>query len=87
MSSPFFTPNTKPMNPMKEIRLNPPLALWRLALGITQETLAKRLGVTRETVSNWERGDVPTVAVLAMETIERTLASPEKTRAEESGKI
>ena len=72
---------------MKEIRLNPPLALWRLALGITQETLAKRLGVTRQTVSNWERGEVPPVAVLAMQTIERTLASPEKTRAEESGKI
>jgi DNA-binding XRE family transcriptional regulator len=72
---------------MKEIRLNPPLALWRLTLGITQETLARRLGVTRQTISNWERGEVPPVAVLAMETIERTLASPEKTRAEESGKI
>jgi transcriptional regulator with XRE-family HTH domain len=72
---------------MKEIRLNPPLALWRLALGITQETLARRLGVTRQTISNWERGEVPSVALLAMETIERTLASPEKVRAEESGKI
>jgi len=72
---------------MKQIRLNPPLALWRLALGVTQETLAKRLGVTRQTVSNWDRGEVPPVALLAMETIERTLASPEKVRAEESGKI
>jgi transcriptional regulator with XRE-family HTH domain len=72
---------------MKQIRLNPPLALWRLALGVTQETLAKRLGVTRQTVSNWERGETPSVAVLAMQTIERTLATPEKTRAEESGKI
>jgi transcriptional regulator with XRE-family HTH domain len=72
---------------MKEIRLNPPLAIWRLALGITQETLAKRLGVTRQTISNWERGEVPSVALLAMQTIERSLASPEKTRAEESGKI
>lgn len=72
---------------MKEIRLNPPLALWRLALGITQEALARRLGVTRQTVSNWERGEVPSVALLAMQTIERTLASPEKTRAEESGRI
>jgi transcriptional regulator with XRE-family HTH domain len=72
---------------MKDIRLNPPLALWRLALGITQEALARRLGVTRQTVSNWERGDVPPVAMLAMQTIERTLATPEKTRAEESGKI
>jgi transcriptional regulator with XRE-family HTH domain len=72
---------------MKEIRLNPPLALWRLALGITQQALAERLGVTRQTVSNWERGEVPSVAVLAMQTIERTLASPEKTRAEESGEI
>jgi transcriptional regulator with XRE-family HTH domain len=72
---------------MKEIRLNPPLALWRLALGITQETLARRLGVTRQTISNWERGEVPSVAMLAMQTIERTLASPEKVRAEESGKI
>jgi transcriptional regulator with XRE-family HTH domain len=72
---------------MKEIRLNPPLALWRLALGITQETLAKRLGVTRQTVSNWERGEPPAIATLAMQTIERSLSSPEKTRAEESGKI
>ena len=72
---------------MKGIRLNPPLALWRLALGITQETLARRLGVTRQTVSNWERGEVPPVAMLAMQTIERTLASPGKTRAEESGEI
>ena len=87
MSRPFFTRNIEPMNPMKEIRLNPPLALWRLALGITQETLAKRLGVTRQTISNWERGDVPSVALLAMQTIERTIASPEKVRAEESGKI
>ena len=72
---------------MKEIRLNPPLALWRLALGVTQQALAERLGVTRQTVSNWERGQVPSVAVLAMQTLERTIASPEKTRAEESGKI
>ena len=72
---------------MKQIRLNPPLALWRLALGITQQALAERLGVTRQTVSNWERGQVPSVAVLAMQTLERTIASPEKTRAEESGKI
>jgi len=87
MSRPFSILSTKALNPMKEIRLNPPLALWRLALGITQETLAKRLGVTRQTVSNWERGEVPSVALLAMQTIERTLASPEKVRAEESGKI
>ena len=72
---------------MRETRLSPPLALWRLALGVTQEALAKRLGVTRQTVSNWERGAVPSVALLAMQTIERTIASPEKTRAEESGKI
>jgi transcriptional regulator with XRE-family HTH domain len=72
---------------MKQIRLNPPLALWRHALKITQSDLAGRLGVTRETVSNWERGEVPSVVLLAMQTIERTLASPEKTRAEESGKI
>jgi transcriptional regulator with XRE-family HTH domain len=72
---------------MKITRLNPPLALWRHALNLTQSDLAGRLGVTRETVSNWERGETPSVALLAMETIERTLASTEKTRAEESGKI
>ena len=61
--------------------------LARRALGLNQSELARLLGVTRATVSNWERGTVPPVARLAMETIERSLASPEKIRAEESGKI
>lgn len=59
----------------------------RRMLGLNQSELARLLGVTRATVSNWERGTVPPVARLAMETLERSLASPEKIRAEESGKV
>lgn len=59
----------------------------RRLLGLNQSELARLLGVTRATVSNWERGTVPPVARLAMETLERSLASPEKIRAEESGKV
>jgi DNA-binding XRE family transcriptional regulator len=64
-----------------------PLAILRRALGITQSNLAQRLGVTRVTVGNWEKTEAPRVAMLAMETIQRSISSPEKTRAEESGKI
>jgi len=64
-----------------------PLRLWRKMHAMRQSDLAERLGVSRVTVSNWERGTVPQVARLALQTIERSLASPEKTRAEESGKI
>jgi DNA-binding transcriptional regulator YiaG len=59
----------------------------RRSLRITQATLASLLGVTRRTVGNWERADPPRVALLAMETISRSISSPEKVRAEESGKI
>ena len=65
----------------------PILRLWRKIHAMRQSDLAQHLGVTRVTVSNWERGTVPRVARLAMETLERSLASPEKTRAEESGQI
>lgn len=63
------------------------LAMLRKALGITQSDLAQRLGVTRVTVGNWEKTEAPRVAMLAMETIQRTISSPAKARAEESGKI
>ena len=74
----------------------------RRALGLNQTSLAHALGVSRETVSNWERSTPPRVASLAMETLERRrdvsgwpafivpggpLSSPAKQRAEESGKI
>ena len=59
----------------------------RRMLGLNQSELARLLGVTRATVSNWERSAPPQVARLALQTIERSLASPEKTRAEESGEI
>ena len=61
--------------------------LARKALGINQAELARLLGVTRATVSNWERSAPPRVASLAMETLGKSISSPEKTRAEESGKI
>jgi len=66
------------MNTLKSIRRS---------LRITQATLAERLGVTRRTISNWEMSTPPRVALLAMETISRSISSPEKVRAEESGKI
>ena len=59
----------------------------RRSLRISQATLAKRLGVTRRTVGTWERSTPPRVALLAMETLSRSISSPEKTKAEESGNI
>lgn len=74
----------------------------RRALGLNQTGLAHALGVSRETVSNWERSNPPRVASLAMETLERRrefrdwtayivpggpMSSPAKQRAEESGEI
>jgi DNA-binding transcriptional regulator YiaG len=66
------------MNALKSIRRS---------LRISQATLAERLGVTRRTVGTWERSNPPRVALLAMETLSRSISSPEKTRAEESGKF
>lgn len=33
-----------------------PIAKARLAAGLTQEQLAARMGITQQTVANWERG-------------------------------
>ena len=38
----------------------------RKSLGMSQTELADKLGVSRETVSNWERSNPPAVAVLAL---------------------
>ena len=59
----------------------------RKALGLNQSELARLLGVARATVSNWERSTPPRVAGLAMDALGKSISSPEKVRAEESGKI
>ena len=49
------------MNPFKQIRKE---------LGLSQEALANRLGVTRRTVYAWEAGEsAPTVALMAVESL------------------
>ena len=59
----------------------------RRALGLNQTSLAHALGVSRETVSNWERSNPPRVASLAIQTLANTVSSPAKVRAEEGGEI
>ena len=59
----------------------------RKALGLNQSELARLLGVTRATVSNWERSAPPRVASLAMDALGKSISSQAKVRAEESGKI
>ena len=41
---------------MNDIKLNEQIALLRHRKGITQETLARLLGVTNQTISKWESG-------------------------------
>ena len=41
---------------MNGIRINEQIAFLRREKGITQETLAKHLNVTNQTVSKWESG-------------------------------
>lgn len=71
-------PAFDPMNPLKSLRRS---------LRISQGELAERLGVTRRTVGTWEKTNPPRVAMLAIETLARSISTPEKARAEESGKI
>lgn len=59
----------------------------RKTLRLSQSELAARLGVTRETISNWERNGAPPIARLALATIARTESSIAKQRAEEAGGI
>lgn len=59
----------------------------RKAMKLNQSALALIIGVSRETVSHWERSAPPRVAMLALETVQRTLSSPAKERADESGKV
>jgi len=67
------------MNPLKQIRKN---------LSLSQEALASRLGVTRRTVCAWETTPAaPRMAMLALETVSRSISSAAKQRADESGKI
>ena len=41
---------------MNEIRINEQIAFLRHRKGVTQEVLAKQLGVTNQTISKWESG-------------------------------
>lgn len=49
----------------------------RVALGLTQEKLAHALGITRQTVYSWERGDtkIPGFLQLAMDQLEQLNAT------------
>jgi transcriptional regulator with XRE-family HTH domain len=54
----------------------------RHRLGLSQEALAKALGVTRSAVAKWEGGtlSVPTMVALAVEALERRAAGGSKQR-------
>ena len=38
-----------------------PILVWRQSLGLTQEALAQKLGLSHSTVSKWEREKRPQV--------------------------
>lgn len=42
----------------------------RKQLGLSQESLANRFGVTRGAVSLWERNNPPSVAIIALQAIQ-----------------
>ena len=53
------------------------LAELRSELGITQEDLARRLFVTRQAVSRWERGDTtPGIDMLKLIIVAQILGQP-----------
>ncbi len=51
------------------MNVGPQLQLLRKNAGLTQEAVAKMMNITRQTLSNWERGinlpDIYAVALLA----------------------
>jgi len=53
---------------------------WRRKWGLTQEALARRLGVIRLTVARWETGTraIPSFLPLALEALENLLKKEEK---------
>ncbi|MCL5123045.1 MAG: helix-turn-helix domain-containing protein [Deltaproteobacteria bacterium] len=53
---------------------------WRRKRGLTQEGLARRLGVIRLTVARWETGTraIPSFLPLALEALENRLKKEEK---------
>lgn len=51
---------------MAEHDFNISLAAARVNAGLTQEEVGEKLGVSRDTVGNWERGLVPLKAMQIM---------------------
>lgn len=56
------------------------LKAFRLKCDHTQQSLANKLGVSRNTVARWERGEVeiPPFLHLALQTLERQLKARQK---------
>lgn len=76
-------PNEVPEDERKE--LGKAFAVRRKAMGLTQQTCAESLDVTRETVGEWERGGrgIPKIAWLALDGLEARFVSNWKSQHKE----